>query len=98
MPEITVSDNPAESRFEIYCDAELAGFAEYDGSHLDDGRIVFTHTEVDPRFEGHGVGGRLVRFALDDARARGLAVVPSCPFVRRYIREHPAYKDLVAHT
>ena len=57
--------------------------------------MTFTHTEVDPRFEGHGVGGRLVSQALDATREEGLAVIPVCPFVRAYIAGHPAYLDLV---
>ena len=46
-------------------------------------------------FEGHGVGSRLVQGALDDLRARGLAVVPLCPFVAGFIDRHPEYADLV---
>jgi len=38
----------------------------------------------------------LARGALDSARERGLAVVPSCPFVASYITKHPEYADLVA--
>jgi len=67
-------------------------FIEY---RLKPGAIVFTHTEVPEQSEGHGVGDALVRFVLDDARARGLAVVPLCPFVRAWIERHPDYKDLV---
>jgi len=58
--------------------------------------VVFTHTEIDPAFAGQGVGSVLVRWALDDARARGYLVVPSCPLVRRFIDRHPdEYADLV---
>ena len=73
MAEITIADNPAEQRYEARCDGELAGFAQY---RLEPGTIVFIHTEVDPAFEGHGVGSRLAAGALDDVRARGLTVVP----------------------
>ena len=47
------------------------------------------------RFEGRGLGGRLVVGALDDIRARGLLTVPLCPFAAEYIRRHPEYQDLV---
>ena len=56
---------------------------------------MLLHTEVLPSFEGKGLGARLVAGALDDIRARGLRVVPFCPFVRAYIRRHPDYADLV---
>ncbi|MFC6714248.1 GNAT family N-acetyltransferase [Branchiibius cervicis] len=37
-----------------------------------------------------------MRFALDDLREKGVHVVPSCPYVRRWIDQHPEYADLVA--
>ena len=92
-PEIRVTDNPDEQRYEVLVDGALGGFAQY---RLRPGRIVFTHTEVDDAYEGHGVGSTLVRSALDDARSRGLQVTPMCPFVRAYIEHHPEYRDLVA--
>jgi uncharacterized protein len=87
-----VADNPDRSRYEILDGDELAGFAEY---HRYKDEIAFTHTEIDPRFEGRGLGGRLARAALDAARAQGLAVLPYCPFIRDWITRHPEYTDLV---
>ncbi len=92
-PQIDVRDRPERARFEITLNEQRAGFAEYD---LRDGEIVFTHTEVDEAFEGHGLGSRLARAALDDARARGLRVRPVCRFIASYIRRHPEYRDMVA--
>ena len=50
---------------------------------------------MQPRFEGQGLGARLARFALDDARERGLRVVPLCPFIAAFVKRHPEYQDLV---
>ena len=91
--ELQVTDNPAENRFEIRADGELAGFALY---HLRGSQIAFTHTETDDRFRGHGLAGQLVRTALDSARERHLAVLPYCPFVKSWIASHPGYQDLVS--
>jgi predicted GNAT family acetyltransferase len=92
MATIDVTDNPDQQRYEAHLDGELAGFAEY----LDaPGRRTFTHTQVDPAFEGHGVGGALASAALDDVRRMGLEVVPRCPFIAAYIERHPDYADLV---
>lgn len=93
--DIVVTDAPEASRYEAHAADRLAGFARY---RLSPGRITFIHTEVDPAFEGGGVGSRLARHALDDARARGLAVRPLCPFIAAYIRHHPEYADLVEPT
>jgi uncharacterized protein len=90
--DLVVTDNRDDERFEAHLDGTLAGVAAY---RLSDGRIVFTHTEVDDAFEGKGVGGRLVRGALDDVRGRHLQVVPRCPFVRSFIERHPEYADLL---
>jgi uncharacterized protein len=56
-------------------------------------KLVFTHTEVPPPDEGHGIATRLVRAALDDARARGLGIVPACSFVVDFVRRHPEYRN-----
>lgn len=59
------------------------------------GTITLRHTEVPPQYRGAGIGGRLVRHALDYARAQQLTVVPTCPFVTAWLRRHPEYQDLV---
>lgn len=91
--DVIVRDNPANRRFEAHVDGQLAGFGQY---RLEPAQITFHHTFVDPAFEGRGIGNRLVGFQLDDARSRGLAVVPECRFVSSYIKRHPEYADLVA--
>ncbi len=89
---ISVTDNPSELRYELHLDSELAGQIRY---RRQPDAVVLVHTEVEPRFEGHGLGRRLVQGALDDLRARGLALVPLCPFVADFIGRHPEYADLV---
>lgn len=88
----SVAENSARSRYEAMVDGAVAGYAAY---RLGERTIIFTHTVVEPAFEGKGIGSRLVRFALDDARARGLKVRPQCPFFAKYIATHAAYADLV---
>ena len=90
--DLKVVDNPDKARFEILADGELAGFVLY---YLRGGEIEFTHTQTDDRFRGHGLGGRLVRESLDQARARHLVVLPYCPFLNSWITEHPEYADLI---
>ena len=93
MTDVVTSNNPQASRYEAHIDGELAGFAEYQLTHR---LIVFTHTEVDDKFEGRGVGSALARFALDDVRADGSRLVlPLCPFIKGWIRKRPEYEDLV---
>jgi predicted GNAT family acetyltransferase len=87
-----VSDNPRASRYELWLGTTRAGMIEY---RAEPGVVVLVHTEVDPAFAGQGLGERLVAGALADLRARGLTLVPLCPFVRAYLRRHPDQADLV---
>ncbi len=89
---LIIHDNPAQSRFEALLNDQVLGYAEY---HRTQHHITFTHTIVLPAAQGKGIASRLVKTALDDARAAGLRVKPVCPFVVRYINEHPDYQDLV---
>jgi uncharacterized protein len=91
---VEVRDNPSEHRFEIHDDGKLAGFARY--VHRP-GRIFFVHTEIDPAFEGRGLGSQLASAALDATRATGERIVPLCPFIASYVERHPEYADLVDH-
>jgi predicted GNAT family acetyltransferase len=91
--KITIRDNPDEHRVELRVDDEIAGVAEY---VLGPGTIVITHTLVEEKWPGRGLGTRLSRHVLDYARERGLRVRPKCPFIRSYIERHPNYGDLVA--
>jgi predicted GNAT family acetyltransferase len=89
---LAIADNPAQHRYEAMRDGRLAGYAEY---NLLTDAILFSHTEVLPENEGKGVGSGLARHVLDDARARGLHVIPVCQFIAGYIRKHREYADLV---
>jgi|SRR5829696_7473836 len=85
-------DDPQRGRLEVLVDGRRAGYAAY---RRRPGAIAFTHTEIEPEFEGGGLGGTLVREALSRARDEGTAVLPICPFVRSYIARHPDQLDLV---
>ena len=99
MPEspagFAVADNPAENQFEGRLDGQLVAHSEYE---LAPGVITFLHTEVDPAFEGQGLGSTLASNVLDEVRSRGLQVVARCPFIAAYIRRHREYADLLLRT
>ncbi len=80
-----VTDRRERNRYEITEDGEVAGFLTY---RLTRDLIELVHTEVEADYEGHGLAGILVRAVLDDARARGLGVIPRCPYVAKFIDRH----------
>ena len=86
-------DAPDHHRYELRSGDDLIGIVAY---RLAAGVITLVHTEVRDEFEGQGHAATLARGALDDARSRGLRVVPSCPYIASYVEKHPEYADLVA--
>lgn len=90
--EWSLQDNVEQSRFELTRGDDLAGIVEYT---LRDDELILIHTEVDGSYKGQGLGARLAGGALDSARSRGLTVIPECPYVRRYLRKHHEYADLI---
>jgi uncharacterized protein len=80
-----VTDNAAAQRYELAVGDDLA-IAAY---RIEGDVIAFTHTLVPTEAEGQGVGTRLIRGALADARTRGLRVDPRCSFVAAYLKRHP---------
>ena len=88
----TIIDAEAAQRYEARFEGELAGFIDY---VVKSDRLVLIHTEVLPTHQGQGIGEQLVRFALDDARRRGLRVIVICHYVRAYVERHPETHDIV---
>ena len=80
-----VTDNQAESRFELWVDGRLAELPYRRNGN----RLVLIHTEVPEELEGHGLGGALVTAAIGRAACEGLTVVPLCPFARGWLQGHP---------
>ncbi|HEY1451585.1 MAG TPA: GNAT family N-acetyltransferase [Solirubrobacteraceae bacterium] len=89
---IQVANAPDRERYELSIDGEVVGFTAYKARP---DLVAFIHTEVDDRLQGRGLGDRLIRSALEDARARGLAVLPFCPFVKSFIERHREFEALV---
>ncbi|MDP4300058.1 GNAT family N-acetyltransferase [Leptothrix discophora] len=93
-PDITIQHQPEHRRFIAEVDGHLCEAAY---RWREDGRsIVLNHTEVSPALQGRGIAAALVRVALDWVRTEGLTVVPSCSYVRTYMRRHRDTQDLLA--
>ncbi len=90
--DVTIADDSDAHRYEIRVGDQLAGFVQY---RRRPGLIAFIHTEIDPRFEGQGLGSQLIAAVLDAARTEGTAVLPFCAVVNGYIERHPEYAELV---
>lgn len=86
-----VVNNPAAGQFEIRGDRGIAVLTYVQRG----GALDLTHTRVPRELEGQGYAGALAKAALEYARAKGLKVIPTCPFVSAYLRRHKEYADLM---
>ena len=89
---VIVRHNAAESRFETIVDGYLS-VADYE---LSNGQFVMTHTFVPPELRGRGIAEKLVRAALEHARAERRRVVPACSYVGVFLQRHPEYRNLAS--
>ena len=91
--EITHEPRGDKGRYHLLVDGAEAGELDY---RMDGDVRVFVHTGVRDEYEGHGLAGQLATRVLDDARAEGIQVGATCPYVRSYLEKHPEYQDLLA--
>ncbi len=87
-----VRDNKEARRYELHVDGGLV-LADY---RLNGNRLAITHTETPPALQGRGLAGQLVRGIVEDARARGLKIVPLCSYIAAWFQRHPEESDLLA--
>ena len=92
---MNVRNNTDKQQYELLDGDQVIGRAEYSVSG---NAVDMTHTEIQDGHEGEGLGSQLAKFALDDIRAQGKQVIPTCPFVADYIEKHPEYESLTAST
>lgn len=83
MPEIT--DNTAQNRYEQLIDGQLC-VADY---RRDDTTLSITHVGVPPSLRGQGIAAQLMAGVVRDAKARGLSIIPVCPYAATYLQRHP---------
>jgi predicted GNAT family acetyltransferase len=90
--EIVHEPGPRSGTYVLVVDGVEGGELDY---RTTDGTRAFTHTGVRPHLRDRGLAAQLVRRGLDDARADGVAVLPLCSYVARFVADHPEYRDLV---
>lgn len=59
-------------------------------------RVILDHTHVDDSLRGTGTGGKLVRAAVEWARAEHHKLLPLCPFAKSVFDRTPEYADVLA--
>ncbi len=91
MTTYELKNNRINKQFEFHIDG-LIPKVEYIRAQ---DRIFLTHTEVPKELEGRGIGSILIETVLKEVERQELTLVPLCPFVAGFIKEHPEWKKLV---
>ena len=60
------------------------------------GTIAIDYSWVPPQYRGRGVALKLIRKAVEDARAQGFRITPLCGYVASEFRRHPDWHDVLA--
>ncbi len=90
--EITLEESDTKGRYSAIVDGHEA---EMTYSRAGDTIIIIDHTAVPDALRGRGVGQALVQRGVEDARAKGLKIVPLCPFAKAQINKHPEWQDVL---
>jgi hypothetical protein len=91
-PAVQVHHVPERRRFTADVGADEHAVLAYE--ELAGGTLDLQHTIVPPEARGGGVASALVRAAVAHARAHGVRLVPTCPYVAAWLDRHPRDADV----
>ncbi len=94
LASLKTQKNIDKNRFELVLD-DTTAFIDYKMGKR--GSMYIIHTEVPDEMEGQGVGHKLVRESLEIIEKENIKIIPLCPFVRSFIKNHEEdYQQLLA--
>ncbi len=91
---ISITHNKESLQFIANIENKSATLSYKFGS--DANTLDYYSTFVPQELRGRHVGEEIVIYALDYAKENQLKIIPTCPFVKRIIDQHPEYQSLVA--
>ncbi len=91
MTDAEIRDNTELHRYELPVGNEVAVVVY----NLSEPNLMITETLVPKALEGQGIASRLAKHVIADAKARGLVILPVCPFFSAYFQKHPEHAGVV---
>lgn len=58
-------------------------------------RWLIEHVEVDPEYSGQGIGYKLLKVVIDNARYEHMKVTPVCEYAKSVFEKNDAWHDLL---
>ena len=93
MIEVQQKNDEKHGEFEALIEGKRAGLMTY--TWAGEERFIIDHTEVEPNFNGKGVGKEMVLAAVDFARKNGLKIIPLCPFAKATFQKNEDLRDVL---
>jgi predicted GNAT family acetyltransferase len=90
--ELIHKDNGEKGSFVLKTDSENAGEITY--VWIDDNNIIIDHTGIRSKYEGQGLGKKLVDAVVEMAREKKLKIIPLCPFAKALFARSSKYNDV----
>lgn len=87
-------DRESKGFFKATEGEETAGHMTYSWAGKD--KFIIDHTEVEPQFNGKGVGKQLVMAAVSFAREKGVKIIPLCPYAKSVFDKTDEIRDVLA--
>jgi uncharacterized protein len=57
--------------------------------------IIIDHTQVSEELKGQGAGKQLLTAAVEFARAKGIKIIPLCPFAKSVFDKVKEFRDVL---
>ena len=86
-----VNMNESTNRFEVQTDEDVS-YIDYRWYNQ---TLIFLYIFVPPAYRGKGISNVLMQYSLDYAKNKGVKIKVFCPYIAKYIRTHPEYKELI---
>lgn len=78
----------------FYIEDENGIIAELTYTRQENGILTIDHTEVDEKYEGKGVGAKLVEHTVDFARKEEIMIDPLCAYAAAQFKRNESYSDV----
>lgn len=91
--EVLQKDNGQKGMFYIEENQSIVAEMTYVWTGTD--RIIIDHTEVGESLKGKGAGKLMVEKAVEFARAKGLKIIPLCPFAKSVFDKVKEFNDVL---
>lgn len=93
MLEVKQINRETKGEFIATFDGKKAGVMTYSWAGAD--KIIIDHTEVEPAYNGKGVGKEMVYKAVEFARENNLKIIPLCPFATATFKKNEEIRDVL---